>query len=230
MPVLSVGLLLLGLSVAAAQPKVLRPAPIYSLPPLDGTWVEYEWVNVGPAQKERPGTLRISSVGQKPVNGVPHRWVEFRIAPQDGDPRDAKHVKLLVAEKAVADGALTTDAVAEAYEKRPDGAVAKLSPREVGMVLGMGFHEPAELREVQAREEADTKLGKFQTRHMAASARVGDRSVLEYHVWLTNDVPFGWARMEVHEKVGDASRTIFRANARFRGTGAKSEIDESQAK
>src|SRR5438132_1344451 len=80
-----------------------RPAPFYTLP-ADGTWVEYEWVQTLPGGKQVKGTLRVSSVGRKDVDRVPHRWVEIKLSTRQGDRVRSRYRKLLVGEKALARG------------------------------------------------------------------------------------------------------------------------------
>src|SRR5262249_35286120 len=80
------------------------------------------------------------------------------------------------------------------------------------------------------KEAVESKLGKFVARHLTATAERNGRA-LEYHMWLTPDVPFGWARMEVREsRPGAAPRTVFTATAAETGGGAESEVEESKAK
>jgi hypothetical protein len=95
----------------------------------------------------------------------------------------------------------------------------------------MGIHAPGgTLPEVRAREILAGELRKLATRHVAAWGEQEGR-ILEYHGWLTREVPFSWAALTVREKRGDAAaRTVFSAAVTRTGRGAKSEVDQSRAR
>jgi hypothetical protein len=215
-------------SLAAAEPRV---APLYALP-ADGTWVEYQWKAQGPDGSALTGTLRISSVGRKEINGGAHRWVEItRDWKEDGKARSRSR-KLLVSEKALPDGWHWRESVQTVFAMEGrDGVVTQLSPKRTGEFLGMGFDATdVALKEVRPEEKVETALGKFVTRHV--TARTDDeRRTLEYHGWLTTEVPYGWAKCEVHERVGAGRpRLVFSAAAVRSGRDARSVVDETKVK
>jgi hypothetical protein len=206
-----------------------RPAPFYSLP-ADGTWVEYEWKQGTPENKEERGTLRISSVGAKEVKGARCRWVEIKVEIRAGEETKWQRRKLLVAEKAFADGKPLADCLLECFHQ-DDGnrAVVRLSGKRLDEFLGLGLGGAATLREVQAKEEVASKLGKYAARHVSATGKAGEVT-REYHAWVTKEVPFGIARVEVRAKGGSGPERAFTAVATQNGRDAKSEVDESAAK
>jgi hypothetical protein len=215
-------------SSEAAEPRV---APLYTLP-ADGTWVEYEWKAEGPDGKALAGTLRISSVGRKEVYGGAHRWVELTKESRDGDAVRSRSRKLLIAEKALRDGWALDKSVQTVFEREGrDGVVTRLSSKRTGEFLGMGFDaSDAALKEVRAEEKVETALGTFVTRHVSARTEASNRT-LEYHGWLTTKVPYGWAKCEVHERVGvGRPHLVFSAVAARSGRDAKSIVDETKAK
>jgi hypothetical protein len=204
-----------------------RVAPFYALP-VDGTWVEFEW-RLTTADKEEKGTLRINSVGGKEVGGNRYRWVEIKTETRAGDKKQSQHRKLLVAENAFRAGQPLAECVSECYHQ--DGAsrtVTRLSGRRLHDFLSLGLGEGVSFREVQAKEEVVTKLGKYLARHVSATGLVGEVS-REYHAWLTSEVPFGIAKLTVHEKGSKGAERAFAAVATQSGRGAKSEVDESRA-
>jgi hypothetical protein len=225
-------LVLLTLVVAAAPSGAqTQPAPLYELP-ADGTRVDYEWTATPPGGQKSTGVLRISSVGRTRAQGEAYRWVELKKEWKEGDQTKVHARKLLLAEKGVAKGGSFDDAVAAVFDRAgADGPVTKLSPARAHDFLTLGLRgDGVTLRAVGEREKVETKLGTFLTRHLSARGERGGRT-LEYHVWLTAEVPFGWAKFEVREAAGKAaSQTVFTAVAVKSGEGAKSEVDESKAK
>lgn len=218
------GMLLWSGAPLAGQNRV---APCYSLPP-DGTWIEFAWQATGPDDKERTGSLRISSVGKLEVSGVLHRWIEIKRESKGGNQPDLKLRKLLIAEKGFAVGQALDAHVTKGFAQRASGApIIRLTPESIRefMTLGIKSSE-ATLAKVNDNVEIETKLGKHKTRHVSASDKSGQRT-LEYHGWLTNDVPFGCSKFEIHERDSDGiRRLIFTASATRQGQNAKSELDE----
>jgi hypothetical protein len=225
--------LVLAVPLARAAPPALptRVSPVYSLP-APGTWVEYEWKAVGPNDKERAGLFRISSVGRLQVRGVPHCWIEIARESREGGKTVRRVRKVLVKSEAFAKDRSLQGHVVAGYHRGGAGRPAvRLSPRRLQDFLGMGIGAPeATVKEVRAAQKVDTRLGTFHTRHVVARGRRAGRT-LEYHGWLTGEVPFGWAKFEIHEKGDRApSRIVCVAVAVRKGQGAVSEVDESTAK
>jgi hypothetical protein len=212
----------------AAEPT--RAAPLYALP-ADGTWVEYDWTATDPMGKEVKGTLRLSAVGGKVIDGTACRWVEIRKEYREGSQTKREYRKLLVAEKAFAAAPTLRDHVRAVIGQDGSAAPLTFSASRARNFVNMGFDAAdASLKEVRAREKVSTPLGRYDARHVAAQSRSGER-VREYDGWLTADVPFGCARFEVREGSGDGPRkTVFTATAARSGKGAKSEVDEARAR
>jgi hypothetical protein len=221
-------LILPSLARPAAPP---RPAPLYSLPE-EGTWVEYDWKATEPDRPERVGTLRISFVGQKNVEGVPYCWIEMLRATRDGGSADRQVRKLLVARTAFREGDSVVDRVAEGFHQgAADGPVTRLSAARLRRFVTLGIGGPdVAFRVVRDGETTDSGLGQFRARHVSAGSRSEGRP-LEYHGWLSDEVPFGWVRFEIREKpAGGPERVVFTARAVKQGRGARSELDESRAR
>src|SRR5215510_5220630 len=92
-----------------------KAAPFYSLP-ADGAWVEYEWRRTAAETKEE-GTLRISSVGAKDIDGTRCRWVEVKVETRAGDKTKWQVRKLLVAERPFRNGRPLQECVVECYHQ-----------------------------------------------------------------------------------------------------------------
>jgi hypothetical protein len=106
------------------------------------------------------------------------------------------------------------EAVARGYDQASDGREVPLSNDRLRAFTGLGIQGSQEaLREVATGEEVRTSLGTFRTRHVTAIGSTAGR-ILEYHGWLSPDLPFGWARMEIRQPNGDGPpQTVFRATA-----------------
>jgi hypothetical protein len=217
---------LVGAAPARAQ---LQPAPVYELPP-DGTWVEYAWTADDGKGQKTTGTFRISSVGRVQLKGKAQRWLEIRKEQKQEGQTTVQVRKLLIDERALARGPFAAAVSAVFHRSGPDGPVIRLSAARAQDFLALGLHGGVPLKTVAGRERLETKLGTFITRHLAARGESEGRT-LEYHVWLTSEVPFGWAKVEVKEiRPKDGPRTIFTGTAEKTGKGAKSEVEESRVK
>lgn len=198
-----------------------KPAILYALPP-DGQWVEYECKRIDSRRNERACVLRISSVGQKKINDAPHRWVEIKLT--EGDK--VRVCKFLVAEKAFDKEQTLDDHIPEAYQKDVQ-RIAKMSASEMRAFLGFGM--TGDLKKDAGQESLKTQLGECRARRATAGEKKKER-LLEYRCWLSEDAPFGWAKIEIHEKAGAAGfQMIFSAEAAKKGRDAKSEVDETKA-
>jgi hypothetical protein len=225
--------LVLALLVAAPDQCAAQTtcAPLYALP-ADGTWVEYVWKATGTDGQQQGGTLRLASVGSKEVQGVRHRWVEIRKETGQGKESTCQVRRLLVAEKAFRENGSLQGNVAEALAQDSHGGpVTALEGARLEEFVNLGISGPeAALRTVADRVEVETPLGKFITRQVSARGKRGER-LLEYRGWLTEQVPFGWARFEIHETAGKAApRTVFTAVATRCGQDARSEPEETRGK
>ncbi len=207
-----------------------RPAALYALP-ADGAWVEYDWTATTPDCREHKGTLRLSSVGSKTVDGTACRWVELRKEYKQGEETKREYRKVLIDEKAFAAAPTLRDHVRTVIGRDDDAAPQVLAADRARSFLNMGFEDSgAALKEVRAGERVSTPLGDYKARHVTARERSGERT-REYDAWLTTDVPFGCARFEVREAKGDGPlKVVFTATAARSGKGAKAEVDEAKAR
>ena len=146
----------------AAEPT--RAAPLYALP-ADGTWVEFDWTATGPDGRDLKGTLRLSAVGGKTIDGTACRWVEVRKEHREGDETKREYRKLLVAEKAFAAAPTLRDHVRMVIGQDGSAAPQLLSASRARDLLNMGFDAPdAALKEVRMRAKVTTPLGEFEAR------------------------------------------------------------------
>lgn len=227
------------LTAQSAEPEApARVAPIYALPK-DGTFVDYDFQYLDIRGKEHKGKMRIASVGQRrSKEGVLCRWVEIKM---EGSTFESRWGKLLVAETVFTGGQSLEESVAEAYHQEgSDGRILNMSGNQISDYFTMGIR--GDLRLLK-QEEIETKLGKFSTKRVLAKGKGRQRPNrvqedvelvqrdLEYRAWLTNDIPFGVARLEIWGRVGDdPARRLFYAEAAKVGSGAKSELNETKKK
>jgi hypothetical protein len=164
------------------------------------------------------------------VNGRAHRWVEITRETRNESRVERRTRKLLVDEAALALGHPLFECVDRAFEKADDGGVIVLTRDRLRTFTGLGIKGPQEELRRVSDEEVTTPLGVFRTRHVTSRGSTAGR-VLKYHGWLSPDVPFGWARMEIREPAGEGPpRLVFRATACRTGRPARSEMDESRAR
>jgi hypothetical protein len=152
---------------------------------------------------------------------------------------------MLLAEEPFKLGLPLKNQVAEAYHQEGvKGWVKSAVGDEILSYFTMGVH--GDLHERKDRESLETKLGKFTCRVVSTedNRRPSPESALpspekkpgadgrnlEYRAWLTDDVPFGWARLQIWGKMNDDLRLLFSAEASGKGTGAKSEVEHAKAK
>jgi hypothetical protein len=204
-----------------------QPAPFYSLP-VDGSWVEYDWTFTDGQGKEHRGLLRISSVGKERVDGKTCRWVELKRRGREENQGPTKIRKLLVEEPGrdvPAGPGRPLEVVLGFSRDESDGPVTRLGARRLAEVAHLGFEsDESGLREEAKEQKIQTPLAEFVARHVSMAGRTGQRR-LEYHGWLTSDLPFGWAKMEIRELGGKGpARVLYSVTARRRGTGARSEL------
>jgi len=207
------------------------PATLCSLP-ADGNWVEYAWKLTRPGKQIQTGTLRISSVGEQQLREERYRWVEFKLQHVEGDVTHRHFRKLLFPVQAFEQGRLSARDVPQAYDQqKADGPIGRLSPGQINDFLALGFKAENRAPElVKEKEEVTTPLGRYVTRHVTVSGQRGNVTVL-YHGWLSKDVPFGGVRFEIHERPKEARPVIvFTASTTKSGSGARSDLDENQAK
>jgi uncharacterized repeat protein (TIGR01451 family) len=215
-------------------------APIYSLPE-DGAWVDYKFSSLDRRANKLEGTMRISSVGRTPAKDQMCRWIEIKI---DSPLTVTRFGKMLLAEEPFKAGLPLKNQIAEAYHQEGvKGWVKSAVGDEILSYFTMGVH--GDLHERKDREPIETKLGKFTCRVVSTEDNPrpgsegapspekkpgGDGRNLEYRAWLTDEVPFGWARLQIWGKLNDDLRLLFSAEASGKGTGAKSEVEHAKAK
>jgi hypothetical protein len=207
-----------------------RCAPLYSLP-ADGTWVEYTWQATLSDGREQTGTLRLSSVGSRQLQGIQHRCVEIKKVTRQEGGTTVQLRKLLVAEKAFAESRSLQGNVVEVFAQDDiEGPVTRLTTSRLEEFISLGIEGPGGiLKKVGDEEELATRLGKFLVQHVSAQGKRGER-ILEYHGWLAGKVPFGCAKFEIREKSGKRPDIVFSAVGARSGADARSEVMETRAK
>jgi hypothetical protein len=210
-----------------AQPPS-RVAPLYSLPAA-GTWVEYAWRASGPNGRDRTGTLRISFIGEKEVQGVTCCWIELERRSQVGGKTRSWVRKVLVDRAAVQAGDPLGGHIREGYERRGEAGapVTRLSSRQLDDFFGLGFEGlDAGLKLVGDEEVVQTGLGRLAARQVTATGHVQGR-LLEYRAWLTDRIPFGWAQFAVRATRSERpAHALFTIRAERSGTNARSALAE----
>jgi hypothetical protein len=225
--VFALGVFLLALAPAASADD--KPSPFYALPE-DGAWLEYEWTLTKANRATERGTLRLSSVGVTDVGGVRCRWLEIRVEAGSGERTHVQCRKLLVAEKAFTNGQPLENCVLDCFHREDGQEVIRLPRNRTAAFLRLNLSGDLTLREINAREEVTTGLGKRTARHVTAGGKDGS-GTQEYHAWLSNDVPFGVVKFEIHEwNDPNPPRVLFTAAAKRSGKGAKSEVDHTGVK
>jgi hypothetical protein len=208
-----------------------RPAAFYALP-ADGAWVEYAWTATEPGGKKQTGTLRISSVGTRTVQGVRCRWIELKRQTWQGDRLGVRWRKLLVAEDAFRQKKTQQTYVIEGFAReKAGGPVTRLGRLRIGGLLHLGIEgADVSLQAAPAREKVTAGGAALWARHVSAAGTSGSRR-LRYDGWLTDEVPFGWAKVEIREEDGKRpARVIYTAIVARQGKGARSEVDESRSR
>jgi hypothetical protein len=140
--------------------------------------------------------------------------------------RKFKLRKILIAEKAFTAGrSLEAHVVRGIGQSGPNAQVVILTAQRIHELLSLGIEgADATLGKVSENEELETKLGKYRTRHITSTGKNGER-MLEYHGWLTNEVPFGCAKFTIHEHTAkDHRRLAFTAVASKQGHDARSGV------
>ncbi len=202
-----------------------RVALFYSLPE-DGAWVEYAWRTGDMDGSPQGNRLRLSSVGQTIRDKTPCRWVEIHKETHRGDQVTHQLRKLLIAEKKDSRDKPGSFRVLAGFAQRGlDTPATPLTPRRIQELGELGFEDSKEGLVTRAENaEVRTGLGMFRARHVEGQTRKGTRTLI-YRAWLTPEVPFGWAKIEIVEQTGqDAERVAFSAVALRKGKEARSEM------
>ena len=201
--------LLLLLSAGSARAQ--RPALAYSIPEA-GTWVEYaaHWRD---ADGTHDGTLTLRNAGVHEANKSV--WIETRKTWTKSGEKTTHLRKIAIA---------TTDPGRDMSVEilaALDQPIWAKSPKTFDVVKArefwfLGFDRGIKLSVVEKTEDLACGLGTFAARPGTARGHVGAENV-EYRVWLTERVPFGWGKFEV---TGAAQGVIFRATANRTGANA----------
>src|SRR5262249_6576933 len=154
-------------------------------------------------------------VGKLEMGGKPHRWIEIKKEFKRSEQVGFKLRKVLIAEKAFTAGqSLEAQVVRGFGQSGPNAPVLNLTPPRIHELLTLGIEGvDARFVKVSENEEGEAGLGKYKSRHFSARGTDGGRT-MEYHGWLTNNVPFGCVKFTIHERTGtEPARLIFSAMA-----------------
>jgi len=236
--------------VAAASPIAVADGIIHTLPK-DRTWVQYkmsgsETSRNGKVEKFR-GTVTVSSVGTETIDGVKHRWIEFRHTWQNvtrGDKDDRVRIlKCLIPEKQIGKGKTPSAHIVRGWRSGFLGSKGKGRPRSARRSDGSGSWDlsqpggaflggPLKNSKTLKPKTIETKLGKFKSGGLYGEFEVktGRANVpFTLTVWTSDKVPFGVARFEITGKEaprGDAIMMV--GTVAEKGIGAKSELPEQK--
>ena len=199
---------LLGCSAAAASAPQ-SPSFFVKLDAAPGAWAEYDVTSAKPDGGKSVMKMHIAAVG-KTADGT---WLESRMTPESPKPRHAfpsPTVKMLLDGK---------DRVIKAYVQTPRGVMDMSA--EMASASRQAMSGPnATKRTKVGPAKVSVPAGTFETtRYAVAGGNVtGD-------VWVKSGVgPYGLIRQVLHV---DGRTTTFELLSS--GTGAKSQVDESQA-
>ncbi|MER3415946.1 MAG: hypothetical protein C4297_07010 [Gemmataceae bacterium] len=202
------------------------PRLVYAMP-APGNWAEYQFREQFQGRSTE-GVLRLACVGASKEG----YWLECRLDQVRPEPMRAT-LKLLVSP-------LLSDNVSVGYFQKAGQPVVRLTEQECEHTWFLGH--PLQLRgpikiEVEP-QEVTTSAGKFATR--VGRLTLGDQAPggifvggfpmiqiahWDYRVWLSADVPFGWVKAEIRHD----GQLLLQAQLVRRGSGARSELDETQA-
>ena len=219
--------------VAIARADVRADGLIYQLP-ADGAWVRYDVemksnvkaTGMEPMQINGPGTLLLSSVGHKSVNGEPCRWIEFafEMSPPGASKKFSRILKVLIPESRLKRGMDPFAHVRDMYYSQggllPEIPVERVEQSEKidGADYSRQQYELDRLRSVfprllkdlnSERESVDTKLGKLDCEKLTGKDELS-KSLLrgggewawsgDFHCLLNEKVPFGVVRLRSQVK------------------------------
>jgi hypothetical protein len=227
-----------GLAITAS---VRADGLVYQLPP-DGSWVRYD-VKMDaaiqadgkqPANKMTlDGSLRLSSVGRREVDGKPCRWIEiaFELGPAGADKKASRVLKILVPEANLKRGDDPFAHLLEMYYSQGDSLreikMEKIEPSEkiAGADYARRQYELDRLRSVFPRplaetrvepaKTADTKLGRLQCESVTGKSELPESPLRgggkwawsgEFECLLSKQVPFGLAVLRSHTKGHETTR------------------------
>ncbi len=187
-----------------------------------GSWVEREQHTVDHKNRETVSVMRQTMVDRTEIDGETYYWVEtvatnYKVN-RKGDRRkqgDPAIVKALIAQSALdGDPANIANNLA-GYGKEiifQSGSSQPMRIREGGMMGGMmmqalGIKVDYQFRRLGA-EKVDTPAGQFEAEKFAGSGNTEAQILFqrisvqsESEIWMTPDIPFGFARMVSKETV-----------------------------
>lgn len=193
-------------SQLAAQTHAL---PFYSLPePMKAAALHWTLTRgSGPGVE---GTLTFTMLAPVEVDGEQVQRVD--VLRQTIANTEARTVRVNLSDEAAGRSWLKRDDFVNVATVTPAGdleAMPELAQRRF-LDLGLGADETT-LTIADGEQTVTTPRGEFHCRKATAISTRGDRT-LTYHVWLSENVPFGIVRFEIHEARGQApSRKIFEA-------------------
>ena len=199
---------------------ISRAGGLISQFPKDGAWVRYTVVGTFPdKQALPPGTLSISSVGKQELEGIPCRWLEFKMTFTEVKVEHTFVLTMLIAEKELKPG---TDFISSAKRRvmqideeppvdvlTPDKSPEWLWKMEPVLTAGV---DPDPRKEVGklADRAVDYQSGKLigcrggnqeWASERANVKALGVAATLQQKVirsvWSHKDIPFGVAACEV---------------------------------
>lgn len=210
---------------------------IYRLPE-DGSFARYDLEikeQRGEESNKVTGSLTMSSVGAKEVDGKKCRWIEFKMVMKAGERAQTQVVKVLSPEGHFKAGSSAIEHMVKGWHGRAGKearAVEGSKDRGLGPVAAFLCGPFMNSKKLPAKE-IDTKLGKISCDGVTGSIKIDQgRGIIEVHFdnRLSDKAPFGVVssqmtyKMVADGKSGDAG-TLSLKLAEV-GKGAKSELPD----
>lgn len=228
------------LAFVALLAPVTADGLVYRLP-TDGTFVRYDLEikeQRGEGEgKTVTGSLTMSSVGAKEVDGKKCRWIEIKMVMKAGEREQVQIVKVLSPEEHLKAGSSAIEHMVKGWHGRQGKearAIEGSKDRRLGPVPAFLCGPFMNSKKLPA-EEIDTKLGKLSCPGVTGSIKLEQgKNIVEisFKNRLSDKAPFGVVsshmtyKVESNGKTRDAG-TLFLKLAEV-GKDAKSELPESQ--
>jgi hypothetical protein len=200
----------------AMQPNVTHADGLIYKLPQDGTSVELKvtgLVERDGKTEEMDGTIWVSSVGKKTVDGEVCRWIELKWAATQVKRDSTAVTKVLVPEKQLAAGKTPVSHVREVWYKMGDREakeVTDLNGRRAGLLPAFLAGPFKDVTKVEAKT-IDSGLGKLECKGVTGTVQFKQGS--EDHKWtftnwLNEKAPFGLVASEIKLSITESDGDV----------------------
>lgn len=196
---------------------------IYQLP-TDATRVNFDMVATvernGRQSSPNKGTISISSVGKKTVNGVQCRWIEFAIGMDRDDPERSKPAisKLLIPEEKLRTGADPINYIFEGYSQSSAQREARaVGPRILPQDGPLYALLPGQMKDIKTipSKSIKTSLGTLECQGLAGHIDFKERGqdiTISYEIYRHEKAPFGVVAYHMQIENKKNGKTTRKAN------------------